>query len=165
MTHGWSKSGHAPKRNVLVTKKDYLSKDLRTSDALYKAANGIFYFIKFKAKDSSSVVEGDIWEKAFESLYAASLVPLKDYSMAHIREHAEFLLVVKSFSDKTKGYYASSPEYGKISASIRKLAKYLDADGNPIYFRLAQFRKKRLYRDVHTFSEEQFIDWARKHLV
>lgn len=150
--------------------KGYVGKDFCTADALYEASVRLscektLYFIEFKAQPSHNVDEDSIWAKAFESLYAASLGPLGGWTMEEIRQCSEFVLVVKSITDKTKMYYGTKKDFDRISDPVLKWAGRKDGEGMSIYFGLEQFKKRGFYRDVHTFSEEQFLEWARDRLV
>lgn len=147
-----------------VLKKPYVPKDLKTADALYLAPDGKPYFIEFKVQPSQNVDEDDILGKAFESLYAAALSVLGDCPMETIRANAEFLVVFKETSDKTKAYYTrkSDTSFKKVTTPLRKIANLLDNDGAPIYFNLDKFKTAGFYHDVHTFDQGQFEQWATR---
>ncbi len=157
---------YCSKKGCSYRSKGYFTKDFCTVDALYETSTEprSLYFIEFKAQPSTNVEEGDIWAKAFESPYAAALGPLEGWTMEEIRRCSEFVLVVKNITDKTRGYYNTGKDFNRISDPILKWAGRKDGENKSIYFGLEQFREKELYRDVHTFSEEQFIAWAKEHL-
>ena len=149
-------------------KTPYVQKDLKTADALYLAPDKKIYFIEFKAQPSGNVDDDDICGKAFESLYAAALSALGDCPMEKIRANAEFIVVFKETSDKTRTHYTqkSAEGFKEFSKKVQGLAHLLDEVGNPIYFNLDRFKARTFYRDVHTFDQGQFEQWAtQKHLV
>ena len=147
-------------------KTPYVPKNLKTADALCLTPHGGIYFIEFKAQPSKNVEKEDLQGKAFESLYAAALSALGDCPMAHIRANAEFVVVFKRLSDSTKTFYTqqSEADFRKISNPIRGRRGLRDRTGSTIYFDLDRFRKAGYYRDVHTFDETQFLEWATKTL-
>ena len=147
-------------------------KDACTADAVYVSSDGKFYFIEFKAQPSGNIKKKEVWGKAVESLYVASLTLLGAHSMDYIRENAEFVLVAKVISPETENHspkrvedIRSDEAFRKFTTPVRGLGACLDGARNPIYFELDRLKKKRLYHDVHTFSEEQFLEWARDRLV
>lgn len=163
---------HCNNRECTYREDHGCMKDFCTVDALYESSNDKFYFIEFKAQPSKNIKKKEVWGKAVESLYAASLTQLGAYSMEDIRKNAEFVLVFKNTSPETDDYYSnrlseknkSDQAFRKLTTKIREPAGLLDEERNPIYFELEQFREKEFYRDVHTFSEKQFIAWAKEHL-
>lgn len=136
----------------------HVGKDFCTVDALCEARDGTLCFIEFKNRPSSNLTQEELWEKAFETPYAVFLAMLEEMPMRTFRQKAELFVVFKDLSAKTDEAYRAG-----ISAPIKRLAKETDAQGKPVYFGLTVFRGK-LYRDVHTFSAQEFDEWATQNL-
>lgn len=143
-------------------------KDFKTADALcicQKEGVNAYYFIEFKTQPSGNVRKEELWGKAFESLGAAALTELEEVSMKDIRDHAEFIVVLKTITEETPKYdKASDQGFKDMTRPLKGYAEEKDNAGAPILFSLQKFVTYGLYRAVHTFDDEQFRKWAEKHL-
>lgn len=141
----------------------FYPKDFRTVDAVCPAPDGVVYFIEFKAKPSTNANEGELWEKAFESIYAALSTIFANMTFTQLCAKAELVVVFKTLVDNHSDTQsqASAEAFGRIAKPIRRCADQVDETARTsIRFGLELFRRKGLYRAVHTFDEVQFNRWA-----
>lgn len=149
--------------------------ELRSADAFFKAVDGTCYFIEFKKSSKSaldalpfesdkpidsrtgrrvtcSYIELLLKQKAFDSLAIAGMTTLQDVSAKDIMDNAVFIVV--RLDDASRSFIG-------LVDNITRLA----TSGDPVLWGLDDLKKKGFFREVHTWTESQFVPWAKSHLV
>ena len=136
-------------------------------DAFVKASNGDYYFIEFKNDTQAgldalpfdrgrsiasktqkpvacSKIELSLKQKAFDSLCIAGMTTLHDVPGKEIMDHA--ILIVVRRDDK-------SNSFDKIT---NRLASW-STGGQSILWGLDELKKNGFYKEVHTWTESEFV--------
>lgn len=149
--------------------------ELRSADAFFKAADGTYYFIEFKKSSkyaldalpfesdrpidsrtgrrvTCSYIELLLKQKAFDSLAIAGMTTLQDVPAKDVMDNAVFIVV--RLDDASKSFIG-------LVNNITRLA----TSGDPVLWGLDDLRIEGFFREVHTWTESQFVLWAKSHLV
>ena len=148
--------------------------ELRSYDAFFKTANGTYYFIEFKNSSQSaldilqfdngrpidsrtglpvtcSYIEFVLKQKAFDSLAIAGMTVLQDVPGKDIMDHAVFIVV--RLNDTPKA----------LNGLINNITR-LATGGNTVLWGLDELKRNGFFREVHTWTEAEFVPWAKTHL-
>ena len=149
--------------------------ELKSADAFFKAANGTYYFIEFKKSDKSaldalpfdkdrpidsttkrpakcSYIEFSLKKKAFDSLAIAGMTVLQDVPGKDIMDHAVFIVV--RLGDTSRS----------LNGLINNITR-LGTGGNTILWGLDELKRNGFFREVYTWTEDEFVPWAKAHLI
>ena len=149
--------------------------ELRSADAFFKATDGTYYFIEFKKSNrralddlqfengapidsrtgrrvACSCIELSLKQKAFDSLAIASLTTLQNISAKEIMDNAVFFVV--RLDDAPKSF----------NGFVSRLT-CLATGGEPVLWGLDVLKKEGFFREVHTWTESEFVPWAKSHLL
>ena len=148
--------------------------ELRSVDAFFKATDGTYYFMEFKKSDKTSLdtlafekarpvdpktkrpvtcsyIEFSLTQKAFDSLAIAGMTVLQNVPVADIMNNAVFIVV----------RLGNAPtSFDELASRITSLA----TGGDPVFWGLNKLKKNGFFRGVHTWTETEFVPWAKKHL-
>lgn len=164
-------------RNVLATQNK--RQKSRSVDALVNH-NGSYYFIEFKFSraeklddidDDGDSIDSQLRKKAIDSLSLAGMTVLQDVPGRTIMDRAEFIVVYRRSFDDNDGALAcevgTQPGIGKISEALHVLADAKDSlhPKLNVKWKLAKLKKEGFFRDVHTWNEDYFVNWAKKNLI
>lgn len=148
--------------------------ELRSTDAFFKATDGTYYFIEFKKSEKStldtlpfenarpidpktkrpvtcSYIEFSLTQKAFDSLAIAGMTVLQDVPEKDIMNHAVFIVVRLSNAPNS---------FNVLASRITSLA----TGGSPVFWGLDKLTRNGFFREVHTWTEAEFVPWAKTHL-
>ena len=149
--------------------------ELRSADAFFKATDGTYYFIEFKKSNrralddlqfengapidsrtgrrvACSCIELSLKQKAFDSLAIASLTTLQNISAKEIMDNAVFIVVRLDDAPKSFNCFVS-----RLTC--------LATGGEPVLWGLDVLKKEGFFREVHTWTESEFVPWAKSHLL
>ena len=147
---------------------------LSSVDAFIKASNGDYYFIEFKNDTQArldalpfdkgrpidsrtqrpvtcSQIELSLKHKAFDSLCIAGMTTLRDVPGKEIMDHA--VLIVVRRDDKSKSF-----------DKITNILSSFSTGGRPVLWGLDELRKSGFYKEVHTWTESEFVAKAPRLL-
>lgn len=99
-----------------------------------------------------SYIELLLKQKAFDSLAIAGMTTLRDVSAKDIMDNAVFIVV--RLNDASRSFIG-------LVDNITRLA----TSGDPVLWGLDDLKKEGFFREVHTWTESQFVPWAKSHLV
>lgn len=148
--------------------------ELRSADAFFRATNGTYYFIEFKNSNQSaldtlqfdkgkpidsrtgspvacSYIELVLKQKAFDSLAIAGMTVLQNVPERDIMDNAVFIVV--RLDDTSKS----------LNGLINNITR-LATGGNTILWGLDELKRNGFFREVHTWTETEFVSWAKTHL-
>ncbi|MBR2838097.1 MAG: hypothetical protein IKE55_04920 [Kiritimatiellae bacterium] len=154
---------------------DVRIQELRSADAFFKATNGTYYFIEFKNSHQSaldelqfdkgkpidsrtgltvtcSYIELVLKQKAFDSLAIAGMTVLQDMPEKDIMDNAVFIVV--RLDDTSKS----------LNGLINNITR-LSTGGNTILWGLNELKQNGFFREVYTWTETEFVYWAKTHLT
>lgn len=150
----------------------YCGAKLKSADCLAVTKDGEYCFIEFKkaTKEALDAIPDEedrgvpfrisLKRKAVDSLAIATLTALQDRTGTAIMDQAIFIVVFLPSAQDALSF----SEFGK---EVMQLAG--DADTfpgkHPVMWELSELRKRGLYHDVHTWPENEFVAWAKEHLV
>lgn len=153
-----------------VRQQRYGGAKLKSVDAFFKAADGTLYFFEFKksSREALEVLDDDgeripfevsLKRKAVDSLAVSALTVLQDKSGAEICDHAVLFVVYRKSVTDTLGSL-------EINSGLTSLAGGADSISkkHSIMWSLDELRKKGLYKDVHTWPEDEFVSWAKENV-
>lgn len=142
--------------------------------------NGSYYFIEFKFSraeklddidDDGDSIDSQLRKKAIDSIALSGMTALQDIPGRTIMDHAEFIVVYhRSFDDNEEALARevdAQPGIRKISGTLHMLADAKDSlqPKLDVKWKLARLKKEGFFRDVHTWNEDYFVDWAKKNLI
>ena len=81
-----------------------------------------------------------------------------------------WLVLRRSFDDNEEALAREADAQSgirKISGTLHMLADAKDSlhPNLDVKWKLAKLKKEGFFRDVHTWNEDYFVDWAKKNLI
>ena len=133
----------------------------------------IHYFIEFKnspAEALSDFYEGEridssLRKKAIDSLAVAGMTILRDVPQKNIMENAVLIVVYHASGSDT---IASMTTDGKkLKNKLNDLAEIKDSlfPHLNIKWKIVELRECGFFKDVHTWRDDVFENWAKAHLA
>ena len=153
---------------------DYGKKQKCKSVDAFVDHNGTYYFIEFKYSfaekldlidDDGDNIDSLLRKKAIDSLSLVGMTILQGVSGKNVMDNAELIVVYRpSFNDNVD---SMTPGIKKASDKLHSFAKAKDSTYSnlDVKWKLADLKKRGFFRDVHTWNEDVFVEWAKRNLV
>lgn len=150
----------------------YCGAKLKSADCLAVTKDGEYCFIEFKKatkealdkiadeEDRGVPFRVSLKRKAVDSLAIATLTALQDKTGTAIMNQAIFIVVFMPSTQDALSFC----EFGKEVMQLAGDADTLSGK-HPVMWELTALKKRGLYHDVHTWPENEFVAWAKEHLV
>lgn len=140
---------------------------LKSVDCVFKSALGECYFIEFKKTTSERLNEIDDGEpievsfrkKAFDSILMSSYTLFLDDDAQSIMRNSVLIVVYRPSAKDCLEALEFNKALTECSGDCDSIS-----EKHPIMWGLRKLRDVGLYKDVHTWPENEFVPWAKKYL-
>lgn len=156
--------------------RDWTGKKLRnlsSVDCFFQTTDGLhYYFIEFKKStregfekwDEGSPPEESFRKKAFDSLALSGMTSLQGVSGKDIMDKAVFIVVYIPSASDSLAAMELNDNLTRLSASNINAVADSIRGMHPVMWNLIELKNKGFYHDVHTWPENDFVNWAVNNL-